>query len=99
MTNLEVDVRLSQWNRGVVTDVAKALKEKQKKMLSLNHDKEEEGKKKDRRRRRKAGHLEGGVIFLLLLVDDSQPEVDLVALLELGIHLQDSREGLFRVLK
>jgi len=44
-------------------------------------------------------YLERRSIFGLLLVDDAEPEVYLICLLKVGLHLHDLREGLFRVVK
>lgn len=44
-------------------------------------------------------HLETLLEFALLFVDYAQAEVDLVCLLEVGLHAHDLRERFFGVLK
>lgn len=42
-------------------------------------------------------YLKGEIKLLLLLVYDAEPEIDLIGLFKLGVHLHDCREGFFSV--
>lgn len=44
-------------------------------------------------------YLEGLVVLLLLLVDYAQPEVYLMGLVEIRLHLHDLRKSIFRVVQ
>ena len=83
VTNLKPDVLLGQGTRGIVDDVPKALSVQTIVSVGTSLDLGRWG-----------AHLETLLIFGLLLVDDAETKVDLVGLLEVGLHAHDLGEGL-----